>query len=212
LLALTAGLILTSIGGNRFGMQYYPKKKVGWGFLISVLGLIVMAIYVQLGSSPWGLIPGLFIYGMGLGLIGSQIVNLIMSSVPPKQTAEAAGITSTLETLGSSVGTAIVGTVLVLSLTNGVSRLVNQSTIYPANVKTQVSQQLDTSIEVVSSDALAQQLPQDAQYSDETISIYDQARQNAFTITLLFMGFIALMAYLSSRRLPDKFVTVAETA
>jgi MFS family permease len=210
LLALTAGLLLTSIGGNKFGMQYYPKKKVGWGFLTSVAGLLIMALYVQVGHSVWGLVPGLFIYGMGLGLIGSQIVNLIMSAVPGKQTAEGAGITSTLETLGSSVGTAIVGTILVLSLTNGVTRLVKKSTVYPPPVKTEVSQKLNTSIEVVSSNVLAQKIPSGNPYKTETVDIYNTARQNAFTITMLFMAFVALMAYLSSRKLPGKFVATAE--
>ncbi len=102
--------------------------------------LVVMGVYMMIGDAPVGLVPGLFIYGLGLGLIASQIVNLILSSIPPKQTAEASGVTSTLETLGSSVGTAIIGTILVVAITGGATRLVDQSTVLSSADKTQISQ------------------------------------------------------------------------
>jgi MFS family permease len=204
LLGLTGGLLLTGLGGTRYGMQYLPKQKVRWGLLVCLLGLTTMAIYVQVGDAPVGLVPGLFIYGMGLGLIASQIVNLIMSAVPPKQTAEASGVTSTLETLGSSVGTAIVGTVLVFSLTAGIQRMVSQSTVYPDSVKTKISQSLQSNVEVVSSDVVASKIPDGNKYKSETVRIYDQARQNAFTITMLFMAFLALATYITSRNLPPQ--------
>ena len=36
----------------------------------------------------------------------------------------------------------------------------------------------------------------------EALRIYDTARQNAFIITLMFMAFMAFVAYLLARRLP----------
>jgi MFS family permease len=207
LLALTAGLLLTAIGGTRLGLKYFPKQKVRLGLLVAILGLAIMAIYTQFGHSEWGLVPGLFVYGLGLGLIASQIVNLVMSSVSPKQTAEASGVTSTLETFGSSVGTAIVGTVLVLSLTNGIARMVSQSNVYSPETKTKITQQLQSGVEVVSSNVLSENIKENGKQEAETIRIYDKARQNAFTVTMLFMAFLALIAFISARKLPAKYVT-----
>lgn len=206
LLGLTTGLLITALGGTRVGMQYLPRQKVKWGFLTAIVGIVIMAVYVQNGDSPAGLLPGLLIYGMGLGLIASQIVNLVMSAVSPKQTAEASGLTSTLETLGSSVGTALVGTVLVVALTSGIGRLVSQSNVFSPETKTAITENMSTSVEVVSSDVVANELTDDGAYEAEAIRIYDEARQNAFTITLLFMSFVALIAYMSARNLPAKKV------
>lgn len=203
LLGMTAGMLITALGGTRAGMQYLPKQKVRWGFLICILGLGILAAYVYAGDSPGGIVPGLFIYGLGLGLIASQIVNLIMSVVDPKQTAEAAGVTSTLDTLGSSVGTAVIGTVLVFSLTGGIDRMVNQSTVFSAEAKTQISQDITGGVEVVSSQVLSDEIQENGEYEEEAIRIYDDARQNAFIITLLFMAFVALVAYIVAKDLPN---------
>ena len=206
LLGLTAGLLITALGGARKGLQYLPKQKIQWGFLTAILGLAVMGVYVYFGNSPIGLVPGLFIYGLGLGLIASQIVNMVMSSVPPKQTAEASGITSTIETLGSSVGTAVVGTVLVVALTAGAGRLVSQSSVFTPEAKDQISQNISSSVEVVSDQVLSDAIQENGAYEEEAVRIYDKARQNAFIITIIFMAFIALLAYLLARGLPTKKV------
>jgi MFS family permease len=204
LLALTAGMLTTALGGTRKGLKYLPKQKVQWGFLVSVLGLIVMMATMLVIKNAWGLLPGLFIYGLGLGLVASQIVNLVMSAVSSSQTAEASGVTSTLETLGSSMGTAIVGTVLVVALTNGVGRLVADSSVFSAQDKTTISNNLSKSIEVVSSDVVSQNVKQSGAYKTETIRIYDEARKNAFIITLLFMAVIAAASYGLAKGLPAK--------
>ena len=204
LLGLTAGLMTTAIGATRYGMKYLPKRKVGWGFGVIILGLLTMFLYMMVGDSPIGLIPGVFIYGLGLGLIASQIVNLVLSAVEPAQTPEASGITSTLETLGSSVGTAVVGTVLVIALTSGITRLVDMSTVFPSDVKSEISQSMSTSVDVMATSAVVDALPAGSQYTEEVARIYDKARINSFMITMLFMAFVGFIGYLLAKRLPAK--------
>jgi MFS family permease len=172
------------------------------GFLIAVAGVLIMIGYLFIGNAPMGLMPGLFVYGLGMGLVVSQIVNLIMSAVTPGQTAEASGIASTLETLGSSVGTAVIGTILVVALTGGVGMMVEQSTVFPCELKQQISQDMSTSMEVVSTEVVSESIQENGVYEAEALRIYDTARQNAFIITLVFMAFTAFVAYLLARRLP----------
>lgn len=209
LLGLTAGLLITALGGAKKGLQYLPKHKVEWGFLTAIAGILIMMLYMYAGDAPRGLLPGLFVYGLGLGLIASQIVNLVMSAVTSKQTAEASGVTSTLETLGSSVGTAIVGTVLVVALTSGIGRMVTQSTVFPDEVKTKISSEMAVSVEVVSTDVVSETISENGAYEAEAVRIYDAARQNAFIITLMFMGLVSLAAFMLARGLPSKQVAEA---
>lgn len=204
LLALSAGLLLASTTGARRGLQYLPKKKVEWGFLVVILGAVAMAVYVYLGDEPRGLVPGLFVFGVGLGLVASQIVNLILSSVTEKQTPEASGVASTLETLGSSVGTALVGTVLIVALTAGITRLVDESEVLPQETKMAVEVELQDSVEVVSNEVIVTEITEDSSVEAEIVRIYDAARENAFEVTLLFMAFGALVATILARDLPEK--------
>jgi MFS family permease len=202
LIALTAGLLVTALGGAKRGLGILPKKKVMWGFVIAVLGVLMMTGYMFIGGTPWGLMPGLFVYGLGIGLVVSQVVNLILSAVTPDQTAEASGIASTFDTLGSSVGTAVIGTILVVALTSGVGMMVDQSTVFPCQLKEKISEDMVASLEVVSTDVVSQNIPGNTAYEAEALRIYDASRQNAFIITLMFMAFSAFVAYLLARRLP----------
>jgi hypothetical protein len=135
---------------------------------------------------------------------------LVISALKPEQTAEASGATSTLETLGSSVGTAVVGTILVVSLTAGVGKLVSGSTVFSDQAKTKISNSLSSSIEVVNTSTISDKITENGAYEAETVRIYDQARQNAFIITLLFMAAIAALSYKLSAGLPAKKVAEAE--
>lgn len=202
LIGFTAGLLITSLGASKKALHILPRKKIQVGFLVAIIGLFMMALYVQRGDTPIGLLPGIFVYGLGLGLITSQIVNLVMSAVSPKQTAEASGVTSTLETLGSSVGTAMIGTVLVVTLTVGIGNLVNQSTVFSTDVKAQITSEMSSSVEVVSTNVLSDAIQENGEYEAEAIRIYDEARNNAFIITLLFMAFIAFISYILALWLP----------
>jgi MFS family permease len=212
LFGLTAGLLLTAMAGAKRGLNILPKKKVLWGFLTAIAGVLIMMGYMFVGDDPLGLLPGLFVYGLGMGLVVSQIVNLIMSAVTPKQTAEASGITSTLETLGSAIGTAVIGTILVVALTNGAGMMVEHSTVFPCELKQQISQDMAASLEVVSTDVVSANLQGNGVYEAEALRIYDAARQNAFIITLMFMAFSAFVAYLLARRLPAVKAVAEEEA
>lgn len=203
LIGFTAGLLTTSIGASKYGLKYTAKQKIKTGFLICVAGTVFLAFYIANGSSATGMIPGIFVYGLGLGLVGSQIVNVIMSTVKGDQTAEAAGISSTLETLGSAVGTALVGTILVVSLTSFTNSLVSKSTVFSSEAKAQISAEMASSIEVVSTDIISDAIPENGAYEQEALRIYDQARQNAFIVTLLFMGLTAMISYILANRFAE---------
>ena len=202
LIGFTAGLLASSIGASKKGLNVLPKKKIELGFLISILGILVMIFSIYLGVKPISLVPGIFIYGLGLGLITSQIVNLVMASVKAEDTAEASGVTSTLETLGSSVGTAIIGSILVVSLTTGITMMVNDSQVLPPEVKAEITNNMQASVEVVSTEVLSDAIPEGSIYEEEVIRIYDEARQNAFAITLLFMAFTSLVSFVFAKGLP----------
>jgi Na+/H+ antiporter NhaD/arsenite permease-like protein len=81
--------------------------------------------------------------------------------------------------------------------------MVEQSTVFPCELKQQISQDMATSMEVVSTDVVSESIQENGVYEAEALRIYDAARQNAFIITLMFMAFTAFVAYLIARRLPE---------
>jgi EmrB/QacA subfamily drug resistance transporter len=52
------------------------------------------------------------VFGIGLGLLYSSMINLIVQSVPRNQTGAASGMNTNIRTIGASIGTAIVSSVV----------------------------------------------------------------------------------------------------
>ena len=71
-----------------------------------------------------GFAISLVLFGIGAGLLMSQLGNVIMSSAPPEESNEAGGLQGTAQNLGASLGTALIGAILLTTLTNSfVSRI-----------------------------------------------------------------------------------------
>jgi EmrB/QacA subfamily drug resistance transporter len=52
------------------------------------------------------------VFGIGLGLVYSAMVNLIVQSVPRHQTGAASGMNTNIRTIGASIGTAVVSSIV----------------------------------------------------------------------------------------------------
>jgi EmrB/QacA subfamily drug resistance transporter len=52
------------------------------------------------------------VFGIGLGLVYSSMINLIVQSVPMHQTGTASGMNTNIRTIGASIGTAVVSAVV----------------------------------------------------------------------------------------------------
>ena len=57
--------------------------------------------------------------GAGGGLLASQLGNVIMSSVDPSKASETGGLQGTALNLGASIGTALIGAILIINLISG---------------------------------------------------------------------------------------------
>ena len=63
--------------------------------------------------------PGLLLIGLGLGVMLTPSVNIVQSSFPEEQQGEISGLSRSVSNLGSSLGTAIAGTILVAAAARG---------------------------------------------------------------------------------------------
>src|SRR5205807_5863014 len=79
----------------------------------------VLLIGAKATTSAWGLAPGLFFTGFGLGAMLTPSVNLVQSSFNEEMQGEISGLSRSVSNLGSSIGTAVAGTILVAGLTKG---------------------------------------------------------------------------------------------
>jgi len=117
--AATGGILLSSLGAERFAKRRAQRTLIVAGFVTASVGIIVLLSLVAGSPGVWAFAPGLFLIGFGCGLMLTPSVNVVQSSWPEDQQGEISGLSRAVSNLGSTLGTAIAGTVLVAGIADG---------------------------------------------------------------------------------------------
>jgi MFS family permease len=115
--AATAGLLASSLAAERFAKRRSQRSLIMAGFLIVIVGVGVLLALVIGSPSAWAFAPGLLLIGLGLGMMLTPSVNVVQSSFGEEKQGEISGLSRSVSNLGSSLGTAIAGTILVAGIT-----------------------------------------------------------------------------------------------
>jgi MFS family permease len=114
--AATVGILLSSLAAGRLARRYRQRSLILVGFVITIVGIIVLLVLVKGHPGAWYFAPGLFLIGLGVGLMLTPSVNVVQSAFPEHLQGEISGLSRSVSNLGSSLGTAIAGTILVAGL------------------------------------------------------------------------------------------------
>ncbi len=109
----TIGVLLSSGLAGRLAQRYAQRTLIWAGFVLTIVGLLLILLLATATSSIVTFIPGLLMVGLGVGVMLTSSVNVVQSSFPERDQAEISGVSRSVSNLGSSLGTAIVGSVLV---------------------------------------------------------------------------------------------------
>jgi MFS family permease len=116
--AATGGILLSSLAAERLAKKYAQRTLIMAGFVTTIAGVAVLLALVNGSPSPWAFAPGLLLIGLGVGVMLTPSVNVVQSAFPEEQQGEISGLSRSVSNLGSSLGTAVAGTILVSGLTN----------------------------------------------------------------------------------------------
>ncbi|MFS0700347.1 MFS transporter [Cellulomonas sp. 179-A 4D5 NHS] len=115
--AATVGLMLSSLAAERLAKRRAQRTLVLAGFAVTIVGIVVFLVVVGLSDSVWAFVPGLFLIGLGIGAMLTPSVNIVQSSFAEHLQGEISGLSRSVSNLGSSLGAAIAGTILVAAIT-----------------------------------------------------------------------------------------------
>ena len=114
--AATVGILLSSLAAGRLAKRFQQRSLILVGFVTTIVGIIVLLVMVKGHPSAWYFAPGLFLIGVGVGVMLTPSVNVVQSAFPENLQGEISGLSRSVSNLGSSIGTAIAGTILVAGL------------------------------------------------------------------------------------------------
>lgn len=113
-LSATAFVVSAGIGRHLHGSR--PRWIIGGGLLLIGAGGLITSALLH-GAVSWpGLIPGSVVTGVGVGLATPTLASTAMAAVPIARGGMAAGAVNTMRQLGFALGIAILGTIVVGSV------------------------------------------------------------------------------------------------
>jgi MFS family permease len=115
----TIGILITGSLAGRFERKGRMQKRlIIGGFIMTITGVLLLLLMVSETNSLVNFVPGLFLIGAGMGIMLTSSVNIVQSAFPEEDQSEISGLSRSISNLGSSLGTSIVGSVLLISIAN----------------------------------------------------------------------------------------------
>jgi len=115
--AATLGILGSSLAAERLARKHPQRTLIIAGFIVTIAGIGILIALVNGSPSVYAFAPGLLLIGVGVGVMLTPSVNLVQSAFPEERQGEISGLSRSVSNLGSCLGTAIGGTILVSGLT-----------------------------------------------------------------------------------------------
>src|SRR5512135_280482 len=116
--AATGGILVSSLAAGRLAKKHSQRTLIIAGFITTLAGIGVLLALVKGSPSAYAFAPGLLLIGLGVGVMLTPSVNVVQSSFPAERQGEISGLSRSVSNLGSSLGTAIGGTIVFSALTD----------------------------------------------------------------------------------------------
>jgi MFS family permease len=214
--AMETGLTIAPLSLTMFAVSILAGKRAGRrrpaviiraGFALLTLGIIVMIPIVPRTDTGWWLAIPLFIMGIGLGLLVSQLNNYALAPISEERISEAAGVNSAAGSFGLSFGLAFAGGVMLAVLSLTFVNMAESSTVLPPEEQQQVATALEEDAQLMSNAQLEELLAgQPETVQAEIIRINTETRPIALQFALLVPLIAGLVGFVNSfrmMRLPD---------
>ena len=130
--ALTTGLLFAALAAPRFIMAYatgflskrfQPRYIISFGFLLALIGSIYLISTFSTHTTILQLVLGMASIGFGVGIIFPSSSYLLFTNISHDKQPDASAAMNTLNNLSTSMGTAILGLILLMGTYNALSVL-----------------------------------------------------------------------------------------
>jgi MFS family permease len=212
LVPLSVSLLLTATIIPRRFKSASPRLVVQASFLCCFVGTLVFVLGVDPKSGAEIVALPMFIIGLGIGGLASQLGAVTVSGAPDDAAGEVGGLQNTMTNLGASLGTALSGAILFSALASGLIAGVNASQALPPEVQQAATVQISAGVSMVSDAQLQQALAEtdlSASEQQAVLDVNDAARADAVRASMIGLMVVELLAVFATRRFPRRPVASA---
>ncbi|MGW7381775.1 MFS transporter [Streptomyces sp. NPDC054794] len=205
LLPLSLTLVAAATLIPRLLPDVSPRRVVRLGIIAMLFGAVVLMAALDEGAGAEIVTLPLLLIGVGMGAQASQLGAVTVSAVPDEQSAEVGGVQNAVTNLGSSIGTALAGSILIAVLTSSFVADVEQNPAVPAKVKNQATIQLQSGVTFMSDAQLKTALDKagtNEEIAQITLEANADARLDGLRAALAILAFASAVALFFTSRIP----------
>lgn len=207
MLPASVGLFLTALAGSALASRFPARTLVRAGLAVTFVATLLLLGTIEPELDNGAFLAAMGVLGVGMGLIVSQLGNVVQSSVGDADRSEAGGVQNTAQQLGSSLGTALLGAIVITGLIAAFSNNIESDPAVSEPVSERVQVTLSAGGSFVASDEVrrgATAAGLDPATVDALVDNYEDAQLSALKTAFLFATFLVLVSFWFTRRLPTR--------
>ncbi|MFD4366773.1 MFS transporter [Rhodococcus sp. NPDC058521] len=205
LVPLSLALLLAAVGIPKLRPRANPRRVVRLGLASMVVGILFLVAGMDPGANAGVVAIPMVLMGAGLGALASQLGAVTVSAVPDSQSGEVGGLQNTATNLGASLGTALIGSVLIATLSTSIVAGIQSDPNVPQSVQEQATTELASGVPFLSDTQLESALS-DASVPDVTaqqvLDINSDARLEALRVAFSVAALLAIVALFFTGKVP----------
>lgn len=216
MLPLSLALVVAAPAIPKLLPHVGPRRVCQAGLLLMLVAVLVLAARFEEGADASVTTLPFILMGLGMGALASQLGNVLVSAVPEERSSEVGGLQYTAQNLGSSLGTALVGAVVIAALSAQFLAGVQGAEQLDPALKQQAAVQFSAGVDFVSvadvEDALSQTDLSPAE-QDAVAGAYEDAQLGALRNGMIVLAVVVLGTLFMTGRLPrDPLIPADEEA
>jgi EmrB/QacA subfamily drug resistance transporter len=207
LLPVSAAMLVAASVGPKLAEHLAVRTVVRAGVGLLLIGVLILLSTIDPVLEGPTFAIALTVMGVGLGLIASQLGNVIQGSVGVEQRGEAGGLQFTAQQLGSALGVALIGGIVLTGLTSNFLRTIEADERVSAEVHAQATVELGDGLDFVASEQVEAAIADgdlDADTQKALVEDYEDAQLFALKAGLLAAGAAAVAAWFATTNLPSR--------
>ena len=214
MLPVSIAMFITSAIGARLASRYSVRGIVRTGLVVTAAAGAILLATIRPDLAETMFAVSMAFLGIGMGLLASQLGKVVQGSVDASGRGEAGGLQFTGQQLGSSLGVALIGAVVLSGLTSAFVTNISQDTRISPELSSQAAAS-SAGIDFVSSDQVeiaAQDAGLDKGTTTALVGNYEEAQLTALRAGLLAATLLAALSLPFTRDLPHQVGRREESA
>jgi len=207
MLPASVGLFAAALLGSALAKRYPARTLVRIGLAITFVSTLLLLDTVDTTLDDAAFLIAMGVLGIGMGLIVSQLGNVVQSAVGDDDRSEAGGLQNTAAQLGSALGTALLGAIVISGLLLAFTDNIASDPQISSGIQEQVEVHVAAGASFVESEQVEATATEEGVPPQTVAAIvgdYEDGQIAALKTAFLFASLLVLASFFATRGLPTR--------